>query len=86
MYRVTATVMSIKGTCTYHKVGDQVIFDGQRVQGTVCGTALAGMMPFLYAMRFGAEFPWMVDNAISYACPDPNNPVVFEIKREPDPR
>ncbi len=35
-----------------------------------------------YAMRYGSEFPWAKDkNIIVNACPDAENPVVFEIRR-----
>jgi len=33
-------------------------------------------------LRYGVEFPWSRDkNVISNACPDADNPVVFEIRR-----
>ena len=39
------------------------------------------MLPFLTVMRFGGKFPWgNKDGSIQICCPDPENPVVFEIK------
>jgi uncharacterized repeat protein (TIGR04076 family) len=40
------------------------------------------LLPKVYAMRYGVEFPWSKDkNVIFNACPDADNPVVFEIRR-----
>jgi uncharacterized repeat protein (TIGR04076 family) len=40
------------------------------------------LLPKVYAMRYGVEFPWAENkDAIYNACPDPENPVVFEIRR-----
>ena len=40
-------------------------------------------MPKVFALRYGADFPWLKENkdVSSHACPDANNPVVFEIRR-----
>jgi len=39
------------------------------------------LLPKVYAMRYGAEFPWAENkDAIYNACPDPENPVVFKIR------
>ena len=61
-----------------HKVGDKIIFDGKSIKGDICYSAL--MVLKVYAMRYGAEFPWAKD-VIFNACPDHENPVVFEIRR-----
>ncbi|MBS7646571.1 TIGR04076 family protein [Candidatus Bathyarchaeota archaeon] len=80
---VEVTVKSQTGKCAFgHKVGDKIIFDGRSVKGDVCYGALLILFPRVYAMRYGAEFPWIKDRDILYtACPDPENPVVFEIRR-----
>jgi len=40
------------------------------------------MLPKVYALRYGAEFPWAKNkDVIQNACPDAENPVVFEIRR-----
>lgn len=74
---------SQKGQCAFgHKPGDIIIFDGESVKGNICYSALMVLLPKVYAMRYDAEFPWSKDkNAISNACPDAANPVVFEIRR-----
>jgi len=80
---VQVTVKSQKGKCAVgHKVGDKIVFDGKSVKGNICYSALMVLLPKVYAMRYGAEFPWSQDkDAICNACPDAKNPVVFEIKR-----
>ena len=82
-YVVEVTVKSQKGKCEFgHKVGDKIVFDGRSVGGDICYSALMVLLPKVYAMRYGAEFPWSEHgDAIFNACPDPENPVVFEIRR-----
>ena len=82
-YKVIARVISQKGTCGFgHKVGDPVVFDGETVQGRACLSALYSFLPKVFAMRYGANFPWLDDKDVAtHACPDAYNPVVFEIRR-----
>ncbi len=82
-YDVMVTVKSVKGTCHFGcKVGDKVYFDGTKIDGNICYSALMAMLPKVYAMRYGAEFPWAKNkDVIHNVCPDPENPVLFEIKR-----
>lgn len=82
MYKVIATVKSIGGVCAFHEVGDQIIYDGRSIEGHFCGSAFVAMMPTMYAMRYVAEFPWLEGKDVTtFACPDAENPVVFEIRR-----
>lgn len=83
VYKVIATVQSVKGHCDFgHEAGDQVVFDGETVQGRVCLHALYSFLPKVFAMRYGADFPWLEDKDVAtHACPDAFNPVVFEIRR-----
>jgi len=80
---VEVRVKSVRGTCGFgHKVGDRIYFDGKTVKGDICYSALMVLLPKVFSMRYGAEFPWAEDkDAISNACPDPENSVVFEIRR-----
>jgi len=82
-HTIVARVIKQEGHCAFgHQVGDEVIFDGETVQGRVCLSALYSFLPKVYAMRYGAEFPWLEDKDVStHACPDAWNPVVFEIRR-----
>ena len=82
-FTIVAKVIRQDGLCEFgHKVGDEVIFDGETVQGKVCISALYSFLPKVFAMRYGANFPWLDDPDIAtHACPDAWNPVVFEIRR-----
>lgn len=86
-YRIVARVKEVKGHCAFgHQVGDEVVFDGETVQGRVCLSALYSFLPKVYAMRYGATFPWLKDpDVATHACPDAYNPVVFEIVRVGEP-
>lgn len=82
-FTIVAKVIRQEGHCEAdHQVGDEVIFDGQTVQGKVCISALYSFLPKVFAMRYGAKFPWLDDpDVATHACPDAWNPVVFEIRR-----
>lgn len=80
---VEVTVKNQKGKCAFgHKVGDKIVFDGKTVKGNICYSALMVLLPKVYALRYGVVFPWAEDrDVICNACPDAENPVVFEIRR-----
>lgn len=83
VYDIVARVIKQEGTCgAGHKVEDEVFFDGSSVKGKICLTALYSMVAKVYAMRYGAYFPWLEDqNVCTHACPDGYNPVIFELRR-----
>jgi len=83
---VRAKVVSVSGTChAGQKVGDEVVFADTEVQGRICFDAMCSMMPKVYGLRYNADLPWLKDpNApAKHACPDPVNPVVYELTRIP---
>jgi uncharacterized repeat protein (TIGR04076 family) len=82
-YTIVAKVIKQEGRCVAgHRVGDEIVFDGTTVQGKVCIHALYSFLAKVFAMRYGATFPWLEDPDVStHACPDARNPVVFEIRR-----
>jgi uncharacterized repeat protein (TIGR04076 family) len=82
-FPILARVIRQEGHCNAgHQVGDEVLFDGHTVQGEVCIHALYSFLPKVFAMRYGAEFPWLEDQDVAtHACPDAWNPVVFELRR-----
>jgi uncharacterized repeat protein (TIGR04076 family) len=82
-FTITATVISQEGSCVAgHRVGDEVVFEGQTIQGKLCIHALYSFLPKVFALRYGAEFPWVKDSDVAtHACPDAYNPVVFELRR-----
>lgn len=81
MSEVIARVISQKGTCTaQHKVGDEFVI-GQQTPPNLCSWAFYSLFPFAQVLKFGGSFPWEQDsNKTTVACPDPANPVVFELR------
>ena len=48
----------------------------------MCSWAFYALYPFAQVLQFGGSFPWEPDAGVSrVACPDPDNPVVFELRR-----
>ena len=84
MPEVFAKVVSQKGTCSAgHKVGDEFTI-GQKTPPGMCSWAFYTLFPFAEVMQFGGSFPWEKDpNKTTVACPDPENPVVFGLRRVP---
>jgi len=83
-FTVEATVKKIRGKCSVrYKVGDKIVFDGLRIKGKVCSSALATIVPTIYAFMWGAEFPRDEDRDVTdVPCVDSKNQVVFELKRD----
>ncbi|MFC1991510.1 TIGR04076 family protein [Chloroflexota bacterium] len=79
---VVAKVISQRGTCEAgHKVGDEFII-GQKTPPGICSWAFYTLFPFAEVLQFGGSFPWEKDsNKTTIACPDPENPVIFELRR-----
>jgi uncharacterized repeat protein (TIGR04076 family) len=86
MHDIIARVISQKGTCEAgHRTGDKFII-GQRICPGLCSWAFYTLFPFAAALQFGGSFPWEKDpGKTTVACPDPDNPVVFELRRLPQP-
>lgn len=84
MSEITAKVVSQKGTCSAgHKVGDTFVI-GDRTPAGMCSWAFYTLFPFAEVLQYGGAFPWEKDpDKTTVACPDPDNPVVFELRREP---
>lgn len=82
---VEIRVVSREGICAAgHVEGETFLIPGDserfETQG-ICLHALATMMPKILALRYGASFPWAApDGAVTHACPDPDNPCVFELR------
>ncbi|MBN2463658.1 MAG: TIGR04076 family protein [Dehalococcoidia bacterium] len=81
-YEVEVQVISQKGTCvSEHKVGDKFIIADKTPPG-MCAWAFYTLFPFISALQFGGSFPWENDqDKATVACPDPTNPVIFELRR-----
>ena len=82
MSNVIAEVISQKRTCEAgHKVGDKFTI-GQKTVPGFCSWAFCSLFPFAEILQFGGSLPWEKEaNKATVACPDPENPVVFELKR-----
>jgi len=82
MSDVIATVISQKGSCEAgHRIGDQFII-GPKTPSGICSSAFYVLFPFAETLQFGGSFPWEKNlNITTVACPDPANPVVFELRR-----
>lgn len=79
---VTAEVISQKGVCAAgHKVGDRFTI-GEQTPSNLCSWVFYCLFPFAQVLKFGGSFPWGKNkDKTTVACPDPDNPVVFELKR-----
>lgn len=82
MYDVQITVVSQKGVCGQkHKVGDTWTVTGKTPAG-ICNEAYVALSPTISMFAFGGVLPWGKDpDRCIRACPDNENPVVFELKR-----
>ena len=82
MSDVIAKVISQKGTCeAQHKVGDKFVI-GEQTPPNLCSWAFYSLFPCAQVLRFGGSFPREKDrNKTTVACPDPENAVVFELRR-----
>jgi len=82
IYEVVSKVISQKGICSSgHKVSDEFSID-QKTPPDMCSWAFYALFPFASVLQFGGSFPWEDDpDKTTVACPDPENPVVFELRR-----
>jgi uncharacterized repeat protein (TIGR04076 family) len=81
-YQVKVKVIKQQGNCEAgHKVGDEFII-GTHAPAGLCVWALYTLFPFAAALQADGNFPWEREDGLSeVACPDPSNPVVFEVRR-----
>ena len=90
-YDVAVKIVSQKGSCAAkHNVGDEWLIKsadawfgrkGQTTEG-MCFFAFHALFPVSQVLLFGGVLPWEKDPDVTrVACPDPDNPVVFELRR-----
>ena len=85
-HEVLVKVISQKGTCFLgHKVGDEWLIKDRTPEG-ICLAAYNAIYPNALALICGGAFPWEeIDrDGTKAACPDADNPVVFELRRLPE--
>ena len=64
------------------EIGDTWKILGEKIPDQFCSWAFQSIFPFVTVFRFGGKFPWSDDSDhLKVCCPDPNNPVVFELTR-----
>ena len=82
LHKVVAKVISQTGRCgAEHKVGDEWVLGSKTPEG-ICNSAYLAMNSKAFLLRSGAPMPWGADPYVTrVACPDANNPVVFELRR-----
>ena len=81
-YDIAIKVVSQKGTCAHeHKVGNEWVIGSKTPEG-ICLSAFNALLPNAQVLMFGGAFPWETDpDVTTVACPDAENPVVFELRR-----
>ncbi|MFC1936973.1 TIGR04076 family protein [Chloroflexota bacterium] len=81
-YEILIKVISQKGKCpAEHKVGDEWVIKEKTPQG-ICLSAFSSVYPNARVLMFNGHFPYGDDpDAVTATCPDPENPVTFEMKR-----
>jgi uncharacterized repeat protein (TIGR04076 family) len=63
-------------------VGDEFVISTTSTPAGMCPWALYALFPFAEILQFGGTLPWEKDpDRTTVACPDPANPVVFELER-----
>jgi uncharacterized repeat protein (TIGR04076 family) len=81
--KVKIRVVSQKGICHMnHKPGDEIIISENGIEGNICVHALYSIIHKVFAIMYGARFPWLKKKENpKHACPDGENPVIFELER-----
>jgi uncharacterized repeat protein (TIGR04076 family) len=85
MSKIVARVVSQKGFCQAdHRVGDEFVISQTTPEG-MCSWAVTAVFPYAEALEFGGTFPWESGpDRARVACSDPDNPVIFELRKEED--
>ncbi len=82
VHKVVAKVISQTGRCDAgHKVGDEWVI-GYKTPNGICIGAYHAMNSKASLLISGAPIPFGGDpDVTTVACPDANNPLVFELRR-----
>ncbi|MEQ8201926.1 MAG: TIGR04076 family protein [Syntrophomonadaceae bacterium] len=80
-YKMTATVMEVKGDCSAgHRAGERFeisCFDS----GGLCGYFYHDIFPSLQTFQFGGRLPWWEGETITLECPDKGNQITLKVER-----
>lgn len=86
-YRIIARVAELrhepgKSPCGRYKLGEEFDLSKPEEKERICRWAYNAMLPFLTVLEYDGTLPWATDpNRSRIACPDPDNVVVFELRR-----
>ena len=82
---VRIKVVSQKGTClARHKVNDEWVIGVDTPKG-ICNEAFFALWPFITLYQRGGTYSYPFESDVArVCCPDPWNPVVFELSRIPE--
>jgi uncharacterized repeat protein (TIGR04076 family) len=82
MSEVTVEVVSQEGTChAGHKTGNKWVIAPKTPEG-ICLGAFHSLLPAAMMLVAGAPITFRENqNVVRIACPDSDNPVVFELSR-----
>ena len=79
--KVIAKVISQTGKCDAgHKVGDEWVLSPKTPEG-ICMGAYHAMYSSAFLLLVGAAMPFGDPDVATVACPDAENPLVFELRR-----
>lgn len=86
MAKVMITIKTVEGKCiTNHQPGDSFIQENEITVGGLCSAAYNTLYPYIVAMLHDANLPYAdKDGNLCIRCPDPENRVVFELKKTMD--
>ena len=80
--KISLEIVSQKGRCAFgHEVGQEFDVSGTTPNG-LCASAYHSAYPSIFALMYGAQLPWEEEGIAHIACPDAENPVIMEIRRE----
>jgi uncharacterized repeat protein (TIGR04076 family) len=81
-YKVTATVLSVKGDCSAgHRAGETFEISCHDPAG-LCGYFYHSIFPSLQCFQFGGAMPWWQGDTIEVSCPDSDNLVIIRLERK----
>jgi uncharacterized repeat protein (TIGR04076 family) len=83
-HKVRVRIVKIDGKCPMNfKVGRTWLVDKKTPAG-MCQSAFFSIFSALRVFRFGGHHPWDKKKNVTYVCcPDPENHVIYELKRLP---
>lgn len=83
-HKIKFKVISQQGTCVAgHKVDSEFVMKDDFCPDGMCGWAFHTCFPFAMTIMYGGRFPWDQNpGRTTVACPDAENPVVFEVMLE----